>query len=151
MAKLAVRPSAAPVAAPRPAGRGPTISVPAGGPAAPRRAADALAPGAAARDVRGGAEALAALLERAAAGAVLQGPLPEYSIELWHGFNLPLLMSVVALADGALVYFARRYHFDLIAALLIEPDRRAHQRRQVAQRDRRRRDRIVPERVLTAV
>jgi len=52
-------------------------------------------------------------LLRAAAGAVLQGPLPEYSIELWHGFNLPLLMSVVALAGGALVYFARRYYFDL--------------------------------------
>jgi multicomponent K+:H+ antiporter subunit A len=52
-------------------------------------------------------------LLRAAAGAVLQGPLPEYSIELWHGFNLPLLMSVVAMAGGALVYFARRYHFDL--------------------------------------
>ena len=34
MAKLAVRPSAP---APRPAGRGPTISVPAGGPPVPRR------------------------------------------------------------------------------------------------------------------
>jgi multicomponent K+:H+ antiporter subunit A len=52
-------------------------------------------------------------LLRAAAGAVLQGPLPEYSLALWHGFNLPLLMSVVALAGGALVYFTRRYHFDL--------------------------------------
>ncbi len=37
MAKLAVRPPAVPAAAPRPAGRGPTISVPAGGPVAPRR------------------------------------------------------------------------------------------------------------------
>jgi len=52
-------------------------------------------------------------LLRAAAGAVLQGPLPEFSLSLWHGFNLPLLMSVVALVGGAIVYFARRYHFDL--------------------------------------
>ncbi|MCM2310882.1 MAG: DUF4040 domain-containing protein, partial [Steroidobacteraceae bacterium] len=52
-------------------------------------------------------------LLRAAASAVLQGPLPEYSLALWHGFNLPLLMSAVALAGGAIVYFTRRYHFDL--------------------------------------
>jgi multicomponent K+:H+ antiporter subunit A len=52
-------------------------------------------------------------LLRSAAGAVLQGPLPDYSLKLWHGFNLPLLMSVVAFAGGALVYFTRRYHFDL--------------------------------------
>jgi multicomponent K+:H+ antiporter subunit A len=52
-------------------------------------------------------------LLRAAAGAVLQGPLPEFSLSLWHGFNLPLLMSVVALVGGAIVYFTRRYHFDL--------------------------------------
>jgi len=52
-------------------------------------------------------------LLRAAAGAVLQGPLPEFSLSLWHGFNLPLLMSVVALFGGAVVYFTRRYHFDL--------------------------------------
>jgi multicomponent K+:H+ antiporter subunit A len=52
-------------------------------------------------------------LLRAAAGAVLQGPLPEYSLKLWHGFNLPLLMSVVALCGGVLVYFTRRNRFDL--------------------------------------
>jgi multicomponent K+:H+ antiporter subunit A len=52
-------------------------------------------------------------LLRVAAGAVLQGPLPEFSLKLWHGFNLPLLMSVVALVGGAVVYFARRYHFGL--------------------------------------
>jgi len=52
-------------------------------------------------------------LLRAAAGAVLQAPLPEFSLALWHGFNLPVLMSVVALAGGAIVYFTRRYHFDL--------------------------------------
>ncbi|RPI12890.1 MAG: monovalent cation/H+ antiporter subunit A, partial [Lysobacterales bacterium] len=48
-----------------------------------------------------------------AAGAVLQAPLPPYSLALWHGFNLPVLMSAVALAGGALIYFARRYYFGL--------------------------------------
>src|SRR5512139_1770223 len=52
-------------------------------------------------------------LLRAAAGAVLQGPLPEFSLKLWHGFNLPLLMSVVALLGGAALYYARRYRLDL--------------------------------------
>ena len=31
----------------------------------------------------------------AAASASLGGQLPEYSLAIWHGFNLPLLMSVV--------------------------------------------------------
>jgi multicomponent K+:H+ antiporter subunit A len=52
-------------------------------------------------------------LLRAAASSVLQAPLPEYSLALWHGLNLPLLMSAVALAAGVMVYFARRYLFDL--------------------------------------
>jgi multicomponent K+:H+ antiporter subunit A len=52
-------------------------------------------------------------LLRAASGAALQAPLPEYSLALWHGFNLPLLMSVIALAGGAIIYFARRYYFGL--------------------------------------
>ncbi|MDH4310247.1 MAG: monovalent cation/H+ antiporter subunit A [Gammaproteobacteria bacterium] len=49
----------------------------------------------------------------AAGGAVLQAPLPEYSLALWHGFDLPVLMSVVALVGGASIYFARRYYFGL--------------------------------------
>jgi multicomponent K+:H+ antiporter subunit A len=52
-------------------------------------------------------------LLRVAAGAVLQQPLPPFSLRLWHGLNLPLLMSVIALAGGAALYFARRYRFDL--------------------------------------
>jgi multicomponent K+:H+ antiporter subunit A len=35
----------------------------------------------------------------------MPGPvLPEYKLAIWHGFNLPLLMSVLALAGGALLY-----------------------------------------------
>ena len=52
------------------------------------------------------------LLDGAARG-VLQAALPEYSLKLWHGANLPLLMSVVALVGGTAVYAARRYLFNL--------------------------------------
>lgn len=40
----------------------------------------------------------------AAARPVVGGSLPEYSLAIWHGFNLPLVMSLVALAGGAVVY-----------------------------------------------
>ncbi|TWI48009.1 multisubunit potassium/proton antiporter, PhaA subunit (TC 2.A.63.1.1)/multisubunit potassium/proton antiporter, PhaB subunit (TC 2.A.63.1.1) [Pseudomonas duriflava] len=40
-----------------------------------------------------------------AARASLGRPLPEYSLEIWHGFNLPLLLSLIALVGGTLVYF----------------------------------------------
>jgi multicomponent K+:H+ antiporter subunit A len=35
---------------------------------------------------------------------VLGAQVPEYSLAVWHGFNLPLLMSVVALAGGVALY-----------------------------------------------
>jgi multicomponent K+:H+ antiporter subunit A len=40
----------------------------------------------------------------AAASATLGGVLPEYKLSLWHGLNLPLAMSVVALIGGVLLY-----------------------------------------------
>ena len=43
----------------------------------------------------------------AAAQATLGGALPAYSLSIWHGFNLPLLMSVIALIGGALLYSLR--------------------------------------------
>jgi multicomponent K+:H+ antiporter subunit A len=47
----------------------------------------------------------------AAAGAVLQRPLPAFSLSIWHGFNLAFVMSLVALAGGALLYANRRWIF----------------------------------------
>ncbi len=46
-----------------------------------------------------------------AAGAVLGETMPEYSLALWHGFNLPLVMSILALVGGVLLYWLllRRY------------------------------------------
>jgi len=39
-----------------------------------------------------------------AATAMAGRPLPEYHLAIWHGFNLPLLMSVVALVAGVALY-----------------------------------------------
>ncbi len=47
----------------------------------------------------------------AASLAVLGAAKPDYHIALWHGFNLPLLMSVIALAGGLAVYSQRRLLF----------------------------------------
>ncbi|GGO77708.1 monovalent cation/H+ antiporter subunit A [Marinobacterium nitratireducens] len=46
-----------------------------------------------------------------ASSAVLGGELPDYSLAIWHGFNLPLLMSLVAMAGGLFVYFHRAHLF----------------------------------------
>ncbi|OUM03444.1 monovalent cation/H+ antiporter subunit A [Variovorax sp. JS1663] len=43
-----------------------------------------------------------------AARPVVGGVLPEYSLAVWHGFNLPLLMSFIALAGGAGLYLLQR-------------------------------------------
>src|SRR5690606_9563515 len=48
-----------------------------------------------------------------AAGAALGGPLPEYSLAIWHGFNLPLAMSVIALAGGFALYFGLQRRVNL--------------------------------------
>ncbi|WP_288379422.1 monovalent cation/H+ antiporter subunit A [uncultured Massilia sp.] len=48
-----------------------------------------------------------------AAGAVLGPTLPEYSLAIWHGVNLPLMMSVAALGGGVLVYLLLRNRFEL--------------------------------------
>jgi multicomponent K+:H+ antiporter subunit A len=50
--------------------------------------------------------AVAPLL-RTASAAVLGSPVPPLDLAIWHGFNLPMVMSIVALGGG-LVYFTRR-------------------------------------------
>ena len=52
-----------------------------------------------------------------AAKASLGGVLPEYSLAIWHGFNLPLAMSCVALVGGILVYVGRQPLFRWYAGL----------------------------------
>lgn len=41
---------------------------------------------------------------RSAAVSVLGFDLPYYSLAIWHGFNLPLMLSLVALASGVGLY-----------------------------------------------
>ena len=41
----------------------------------------------------------------------LQSPLPEYSLAVWHGFNLPLMMSFIAFFGGIFVYYNREVLF----------------------------------------
>ena len=41
---------------------------------------------------------------RLATSAILGPDAPTYSLAIWHGFNLPLLMSVIALGGGVALY-----------------------------------------------
>ncbi|PZU88355.1 MAG: monovalent cation/H+ antiporter subunit A [Shinella sp.] len=43
-----------------------------------------------------------------AVSSVLGVQTPEYSLAIWHGFNLPLVMSIIALVGGTALYFAFR-------------------------------------------
>jgi multicomponent K+:H+ antiporter subunit A len=54
---------------------------------------------------------------KAASFAVLGGYVPEFKVALWHGFNLPLLMSAIAVIGGLLLYTQRRYLFQFQASL----------------------------------
>ncbi len=46
-------------------------------------------------------------LLKAASAAVLQTDLPPIKLAIWHGFNLPLVMSIVALGGGLFYYWSR--------------------------------------------
>lgn len=47
----------------------------------------------------------------AASLATIGGHVPDYEVALWHGFNLPLLMSAIAVCGGLFLYSQRRYLF----------------------------------------
>ncbi|WP_159821095.1 monovalent cation/H+ antiporter subunit A [Colwellia sp. 20A7] len=46
---------------------------------------------------------------KSASFAVLGGYVPEFKVALWHGFNLPLLMSAIAVSGGLFMYTQRRH------------------------------------------
>ena len=52
-------------------------------------------------------------LVEVAARAVLGGPTPPYHLALWHGFNLPLLMSGLAVLGGVVFYVGLQRHWKL--------------------------------------
>ena len=63
--------------------------------------------------------AIGGLLENAVS-AVLQDGVPDYDLAIWHGFNLPLAMSVVALGGGLLHYWRRHHLFELHARYAVK-------------------------------
>lgn len=52
-----------------------------------------------------------------AAVDVFGGPIPELNIAIWHGFNIPLLMSAIALVGGLVLFvlLQKRFNLHLIA------------------------------------
>ena len=48
-----------------------------------------------------------------AAISVLGPTMPVYDLAIWHGVNLPLMMSLAALGGGVLLYLLLRYRFEL--------------------------------------
>jgi multicomponent K+:H+ antiporter subunit A len=56
-------------------------------------------------------ELIVAPFLRLAAGDMLGVPLPRYDLAIWHGFNTPLVMSLVALAGGLVLYCMRHRIF----------------------------------------
>ncbi|MFO7576849.1 MAG: monovalent cation/H+ antiporter subunit A [Pelovirga sp.] len=55
---------------------------------------------------------LAAPLVNVAAASILGAATPDYKIAIWHGFNMALALSMIALAGGALFYWQRLRLFD---------------------------------------
>ncbi len=54
------------------------------------------------------------LLLQSAAQSVLGDQMPEYSLALWHGFNLPLLMSLIAFVAGIGFFMLLKKHGRLL-------------------------------------
>lgn len=52
-----------------------------------------------------------------AASASLGGSLPDYSLAIWHGFNAPLFMSLLAMVGGTVIYIFRQPLFTWYAGL----------------------------------
>jgi len=48
-----------------------------------------------------------------AAATTLGGPVPYYRLAVWHGFDLPLVMSLVAIVGGILYYSQFKYVIEL--------------------------------------
>jgi multicomponent K+:H+ antiporter subunit A len=71
---------------------------------------------------------IAPVLALAAQAALHGAPgaeLPAYKLAIWHGFNLPLLMSAVALAGGLALYFwlQRRINLHTLDGVPVQPRR----------------------------
>ena len=59
----------------------------------------------------------------AGAMAILGQAMPAYSLAVWHGFNLPLLMSLCGIVGGIALYFGLRRLLDLHQVVRISQGR----------------------------
>ncbi|MGB5446391.1 MAG: monovalent cation/H+ antiporter subunit A [Psychromonas sp.] len=50
-------------------------------------------------------------LLNSAGQATINNAMPEFSLAIWHGFNIPLLMSFMAIVGGVLIYMSRKHVF----------------------------------------
>ncbi|RJG04050.1 monovalent cation/H+ antiporter subunit A [Noviherbaspirillum sedimenti] len=64
------------------------------------------------------AQTIGPLLDTAAI-AVLGPQMPAHDLALWHGFNLPLAMSLLAMAGGIIIYFGLRLRLRRLAAAVV--------------------------------
>jgi multicomponent K+:H+ antiporter subunit A len=48
-----------------------------------------------------------------AAYDVFGGPIPPYTIAIWHGVNTPLIMSMIALLGGVVMFWLLQHRFNL--------------------------------------
>jgi multicomponent K+:H+ antiporter subunit A len=53
--------------------------------------------------------------------AVLSHAVPEHNLAIWHGFNVPFFMSLLAMVGGLTIYYNRRHLFQF-QAQFDEPD-----------------------------
>jgi multicomponent K+:H+ antiporter subunit A len=60
------------------------------------------------------------LLNVASASLLING-LPTYSLAVWHGLNIPLFMSILAMVGGITIYYNRRHLFQF-QSQFDEPD-----------------------------
>ena len=61
----------------------------------------------------------------AGASSILGAQMPEYSLSIWHGFNLPLAMSAAGVLGGIALYFGLRRSINLYAVRNTTPGRDA--------------------------
>lgn len=61
--------------------------------------------------------AVDSILASASVAVIGDTALPKYSLAIWHGLNLPLLMSFLAVTIGVLIYWQRKYLFQFNASL----------------------------------
>lgn len=54
---------------------------------------------------------------RLASSSVIGSAAPDFYIAIWHGFNLPLLMSALAVCGGLVIYTQRKHLFQFQSSL----------------------------------